>query len=887
MEQHTQPPRWAIDFLEWFCPDPLFECILGDLLEQFDADLEVHGGRIARRQFVWNVFRFFRPGIVLRNKFKLKIINTIMLSGYFKVAMRNIQKRKLYSFINAFGLSIGIAFCTLIWLFIQDEHSFDKFHANKDQIYRLEEKSYDRWMVEGEDPYRRSAYLQTGLREVLKDEVPEVQLATRYNSGARGIVRYGDKIFTERLTYVDDDFFRMFSFPLIKGNADKLFEHKQEVVLTPAMVEKYFGDEDPVGKVIEIDVNGANTYTVTGVISEAPANSSLSYQILIPQQNRPYYERNLDKWGNYSTPTFVQLAEGTTPQQFSASLDRIIDKYMAENLKQWREESNIPADVKVLTIEFTNLADIHLYKEVSWEKVSDPQYSLILGGIAVLILLIACINYISLALTTSAARRTEVGIRKAVGAQKGQLVYQFGFESQVLAFMSMFIGIGLVILFLPSFNEFTNKQIALTSTNLPEVMAVSFGVTLVVGLLAGSYPALFLSSFKPVQVLRGHFTSRVKAGFTRPLVVLQFALSAFLVISSVIMYRQMHYVTTKDLGFNQEQILAVPTQTGWNEEANQMVARFRNRMEQEPVVTAVAGTSSSFNQGWSRYGYKIEGEQKASYVYAVDPYYIPALEIKLVEGRNFDENIPSDSNAVIINEALARDMGWEQPLEEHLNWREDTVGAGAKVIGVVEDYHFLSLERAIEPMFLTMDKENAGYLTTMMVKISSDDIPAAIEKVEAAWKELAPDKPFDYSFVDEDVARQYASYERWMNIMGLSTGFAILISCLGLFGLAGINAMNRTKEIGIRKVMGAELMNIFVLLNRQYIWLAFIAFVLAAPLSWYVMEQWLSDFQFAIEIGWGLFALSMAAGLLIALFTVSYHAIKAATASPAETLKYE
>ncbi|ELR70000.1 putative FtsX-related transmembrane transport protein [Fulvivirga imtechensis AK7] len=887
MKTQVQPPKWAIDFLEGFCPDGLFECILGDLLEQFDADVEQYGDKKARRMFVWQVFRFFRPGIILRNKFKLKIINTIMLSSYFKVAIRNMQKRKLYSFINAFGLSIGIAFCMLIYLFIQDEKSFDQFHVNKENIYRLEEKSYDTWKKDNEDPYRRSAYLQTGLREVLKDELREVKMATRYNSGASGIVRYGDKIFTEKLTYVDGDFFKMFSFPLIQGNADKLFEHKQEVVLTPAIAEKYFGDEDPMGKTIEIDVNGNNSYTVTGIINKAPANSSLNFELLIPQQNRPYYDRNLDQWASYSTPTFVQLAKNTDLQQFSDNLDKIVDKYMSEDLRNWRERGNIPSDIKVLEIEYTNLSDIHLHKAVSWEKASDPQYSLILGGIAVLILLIACINYVSLALTTSTSRRIEVGIRKAIGAQKGQLVYQFGFESLALAIVSMVIGLGLVVLFLPAFNEFTNKSMALTATSLLELGAITLILTLFVGLIAGSYPALFLSSFRPAQVLKGGFTSRLKVGFTKPLVVLQFALSAFLIISSVIMYRQMQYVTTKDLGYNQDQILAIPTQTGWNEEANKMVSRFRNRMQQDPAVISVAGTSSSFNQGWSQYGYEIDGEQKDAYVYAVDPYYIPTLEIELADGRNFDERIASDSNAVIINEALARDMGWEQPLEKHLNWRNDSTGLGAKVIGVVKNYHFLSLERDIEPMFLTMDKENAGYLTTMMVKIAGDDIPAALEAVRTGWKGLAPDKPFDYTFVDEDVARQYASHQRWMSIMGLSTGFAILISCLGLFGLAGINAVNRTREIGIRKVMGAELMNIFVLLNRQYVWLALIAFTLAAPLSYYVMDKWLSDFKFAISMSWELFALSMGAGLFVALLTVSYHAIRTAMVNPAETLKYE
>lgn len=813
-----------------------------------------------------------------------------MIGNYFKVAGRNIRKRKFYSFINAFGLSIGLAFCMLIALYIQDEKEFDQFNENKSSIYRIEEKSFDTWQHDSADPYRQSAWLQTGLAPTLKDELSEVKYATRYNSDSRGIFRYEEKVFTESLTYVDADFFKMFSFPLIKGNADRIFLDKSEIVLTPAIVTKYFGDVDPIGKTIRIDDEGEKLYTVTGVIEPAPTNSSIHYEILIPQENRPYYDRNLANWGNYNTPTFVQLIPEVNLTTFKTNLDKIVEKYMGEKLEKWRKEAvvSIPADVKMMEYLFTALPDMHLKKEISWEKVSDPQYSLILGGIALLIMLIACINYISLSLTTSASRRIEVGVRKVVGAQRNQLVYQFSFESLMLAFASMVIGAFLVVLFLPAFNEFTNKGIELTSTKVIQLLSIGFILTTIVGLLAGSYPSLFLSRFKPAQVLKGGFTSRLQAGFTKPLVVLQFALSAFLIISSVMMYRQMNFITTKDLGYSKDQVLVIPTQTGWNEQANRVVEQFRVRTLAEPAIASVTGTSSSFNQGYSRYGYKIKDEQKSAYVYAVDPFYISTLDIKLVDGRNFDSAIVSDTTGILVNEALVRDMKWTDPLNEYLNWKEDSVGLGSPIIGIVKDYHFLSLERDFEPMFLSMDKKNIGYLTTLMVRLKSNDVVGGLTKVKAIWTELFPDKPFDYSFLDEDVAKQYKSYQRWMSIMGLATGFAILISCLGLFGLAGINAVNRTKEIGIRKVMGADLRSIFILLNREFILLAIVAFCLAAPLSWWFITTWyLKDFTYKATIGWELFALSMGAGLLLALLTVSYHAIKAALINPAETLKYE
>lgn len=813
-----------------------------------------------------------------------------MIGNYIKVASRNILKRKLYSFINAFGLSVGIAFCVLIFLFIQDEKSFDQFHANKNLIYRLEEKSYDTWQhLNPKDPYLRSAYLMKPLMQSVKDELPEVTYATRYNPGGTSIVKNGDRIFSEKgITYVDADFFKMFSFRMLAGNPDNIFKGKLEAAITPEIAKKYFGEESPLGKPLHIDTENEKEFIVAAIIEAAPANSSLSYSILVPQENSSHYKNNMKQWGNFNTPTFVQLVPGANLTNFKSNLDKVIQKHMGDKLEKWRKESSvpIPADAKLLELEFTPLADVHLKKEIGWDKVSDPQYSMILGGIALLILLIASINYVSLALTTSASRKTEVGIRKVAGAQKKQLVWQFTIESVVLALLSMFIGIGLVFLFLSPFNEFTGKGIVISLVNVAPVLMVSLALTVFIGLLAGSYPALFLSEFNPAMVLKGTFTSKVNAGFTKPLVVVQFALSAFLIMSSLIMYRQMKFVTTKDLGYNQEQILVIPTQAGYGKESNVVVEQFRTRLQQEPSVVSVAGTGLSFAQGYSRYGYKIKGEQKSAYVYSVDAYYLPTLGAQIIQGRNFDTQIAADSNAVIVNEALVRDMKWKEPLNEYLNYNEDSVGLGAKVIGVVKDYHYLSLEKNIEPMFLSMNK-NLGYLTSLLVKVTPGEIPAKIETLRKAWKELQPDKPFEYTFLDEDVARQYQLYQRWMNIMGLSTGFAILICCLGLFGLSGINALNRTKEMGIRKVMGANVNTIFILLNRQFVWLALVAFIVATPISWFVMNRWLKDFQYKITIGWELFAVSMLIGALVALATVSYHAIKTAWLNPAETLKNE
>lgn len=882
----ASPPRLFLRFLEWFCPPELYEGVEGDLLEQFDTDVDKHGVRIARRKFMWNVIRFCRPGIFLRNKFSFHLINTVMIENYITVASRNLAKRKLYSFINALGLSIGMAFCILIYLFIVDEKSFDQFHTNKDRIYRMHGIEYSDARAKdpkADGPFEKLAFMQIGLAPAMKAELPEVEYATHFCSRT-SIVRHEDKVFRESFVYVDADFFKMFSFPLLKGNRDKIFATVDEVVLTPAMAEKYFGDKDPIGEMITLD---DKLLTITGVMEAPPANSSLNFQMLVPITGwGGYNDHNLSNWINQGFPTFVQLHASANEIGFKAKLDQLTERYMGDLLKQWRERNKVPKEYKPYEIGFTKLTDIHFQKEVGWDKVSDRQYSWILGGIAVLILLIACINYISLALTTSARRRMEVGIRKVIGAHKRQLVYQFCFESVMLALISMVIGIGLVVLFLPAFNQFTGKEIDLHVQDLLILVGVGATLALTVGLLAGSYPALFLSRFRPAQVLRGGFTARLQAGFTRPLVVLQFAVSAFLIISSVIMYRQMHFVTTKDLGYDQHQVVIIATQTGRGDTVN-VSERFRQKaLSGNLSVSAVTATNYPFAIGdYMVYGFRDGEEGKTAYGYTVDPYFVRTMGIQVLKGRDFDASNPADEHkTVVVNEAMVKYMKWQDPVGERLMIGRDTLGL--RVIGVVKDFHFLSLQEDINPMFLTID-QHFGKMDYILARISPDNIPATLEQIRKDFAEVAPNRPFEYSFMDDNIAKQYASFQRWTGIMGLSTGFAILISCLGLFGLAGINAVNRTREVGIRKVMGAGLRDIFILLNKQFAWLSVIAFVLAAPLSWYAMQQWLDSFRFHITVGWELIGVSMLAGLVVALATVSYHALKAASVNPADTLKYE
>lgn len=876
--KEKEPPKLVFRFLAWFCPPVLYEGIEGDLLESYQTDVGNLGKSRANIQLIFNVLKFFRPGIILRNRFRIELMNTAMVGNYFKVAARSMAKRKLYSFINAFGLSIAIAFCTLIYLFIQDERSFDQFHKNKAKICLMYGVNYTGNVERKNDEplFQKTYHMQMGLAAAMKADLAQVEFATHFCKTQKTL-SYKESIFKEDITYVDADFFKMFSFTLVNGNRAKLFEKDDEIVVTMDAAKKYFGRVDVLNELLMVE---AKSYTVTGVIENPPANSSVQFSVLLPIQSwKTYNDSRFTTWFYQSYPTFVQLHEHADETALRAGIQKIKEKHMGVALRDMQASSNVPDNLPFYDINYVKLTDVHMQKELNFNRASDPQYAFILSGIAILILAIACINYILLSLTTSIKRRTEVGVRKAIGALRRQLIYQFSMESVILSVLSSVLGAGLVWLFLPAFNRFTGKAIEWQNVNLIPVLMIILGCSIMIGLLAGAYPSLHLSGFKPMQVLRGPAV-RLSANFSKPLLVVQLVLSSFLIICSVIMYRQMEFVTTKDLGYNQYQLLVIPTQAKRNEN-HDFIERFRQRCSSNPDVVAIAAADYDFGgTNFFRVGYDAEDKRSMEvYVLSVDPYFLETIQIEVIKGRNFTVADGMDTvHSIIVNEAFVHNARMDNPIGCYVP------GLSSRIIGVVKDFHFASLEREIDPMFLAIENEG---LNNMLVRISGNNIGKTVSQLRRVFNEVASDKPFEYSFVDERVAQQYASYNRWTNAMGLSTLFAILISCLGLFGLSGINAVNRTKEIGIRKVMGAKLSNIFILLNKQYVFYAFIAFTLAIPLSWYAMNQWLESFKFAIGMGWEIFAFSILAGLAIALLTVSYHAIKAALINPADTLKHE
>ena len=818
-----------------------------------------------------------------------------MVKNYIKIALRNLRKQKLYSLINIFGLTLGITCCIVIYLFIEDEYSYDRFHENAENIYRVEQLRYDKLKSEIEpapfydaklpEGMSKSPWLPLPLGPAIADLLPEIEHYIRLDE-SNFIIRNGERSFEQDILLVDPAFFEVFTFPLIKGSAQSVLSDPGNVVLTPETARKFFGSEDPMGKTLIATIhNEEKLFTVTGVAETPPSNSSIPFTMVAHIENKPFYEFNIERWTSFNTPLFVELIPGADIKEFEAKLNDFAEERYAESWQGRRDRLGLPGDATVAEFIISPITGIHLDASAEWINVSNPLYSYILGAIAILILIIACINYIALALARSSGRAKEVGIRKASGAQRTQIALQFWGETQLLTFLAMVAGVCLAELVLPLFNDLAGKTLSINYLDDAAFLGVLLGITFITGLIAGSYPALVLSRFQPVKVLKGLNTFQFKPRLTKALLVVQYGLSIFLIISSITMFKQLDYVSSKELGYNEEQVIFVPTHTGWNEEGTKLMERYRDVLKAIPGVNNVSGMAPALTTGSNVYAFGVDGEEKRSFIYYADEQLVNTLGIELLSGRNFSEDRPSDvTGSIIVNESLVESMGWENPIGQLLPWKgEDNPST---VIGVVKDFHFLSLESEIEPMLFHMDPEQGG-VAEIAVKIEQGMIAQTLPEMEAAWAEVAPYTPFNYWFLDDAVERQYEQYRQWLDIMGISTLMAILIACLGLFGLAGLTAVNKTKEIGIRKVLGAGINQIILLLNKDIVKLILISLVFAAPVSWYIMEQWLSDFAYRIDIGVGVMVLSAVSALVIALLTVSYHSIKAATVNPVESLRSE
>ncbi|NUO80605.1 ABC transporter permease [candidate division KSB1 bacterium] len=809
-----------------------------------------------------------------------------ILGNYFTLTIRNLLRQKVYTAINIAGLAIGMSCCLIILMIVADELSYDRFHKNADRLYRvtLDAHVQDREFITA----RSSGPVAPSLRESL----PEVEAATHIR--ARGgtpvsdcAVRYGDKAFNEYLLFfADSSFFKVFSCEVLEGDVNTFLTQPNTIVITEVTARKYFGAEPALGKTLEVD--GRSQFMICGVVKEFPQQSHWRFSLLASLVGRTISER--DNWLNNSWSTYVLLKKGASREQAEATFQAIVEKNVRPAVEEelggnWSE---MKSQGMYYRYRFQPVTSIHLHSRLDEEVFPPGNAATVyaLGMIAVFILLIACINFMNLATARSARRAKEVGVRKVLGSQALQLIFLFVGEAALLAALAMLVSLGLMELALPVVNSIASKSLSLETFTNPPALAGLVAFTILVGVLAGSYPAFVLSSFQPANVLKGELRSGMRSGRMRSaLVVLQFAISIALMVGTMAVYRQLQFIRTRDLGFDKEQMLVVDNTWLLGRSKAQS---FKETLLSRPGVTAAAFTQNLPGNDIGSAAYWREGDNASSLIMLrqlwCDYDFLNVMGVRLKEGRFFNREFTTDSStAVVINERAASLLGYERPVGRKLN---GFFGDGEKaldIIGVTEDVHYEPLHQPILPMVALISR---GAPTRIVLRVRGD-IPAVIRDVEEQWKTFSGGQPFTTYFLDDRLERYYRADQALGKLFGIFAGVGIFISCLGLLGLVTYATEQRTKEIGIRKTLGATTPSIVGLLSKEFVKLVVVANLIAWPLSYYFINGWLQDFAYRIDLSWGVFVLAGGLALVIALLTVSAQTIKAALSNPVEALRYE
>ena len=813
-----------------------------------------------------------------------------MLKQYIRIAIRNLLKQKGLSLINILGLSIGIACFSLFLLYVLNEFTFDRFHKDADQIYRV----YRATEQMGDQPKEADVYLPMPVGPAMKEDLPDVEEYVRMSEAWRDdFVRIGDKISQLQVTFADPNFFTFFSFPLAKGNAASVLSNQNSLVLTEETATRLFGSQDAIGKVVEIKLEEEFVpFVVSGIAIAPPANSSIVFKALgnyhyLP--NTKQGKRSQNNWNRASYPTYVRLKKGSRLAGDVKTLSVFRKKYYPNEEAELRKAGYWKANYPPIAFRLQPMKSIHTNVEISggWIEPVAPKTLWILISLAAGVLLIACINFTTLSIGRSAGRSREVGIRKVVGGRRKELITQFLLEALLLTILSAVIGIVLGNLLLPFFNSLSGRNLVFSFARYPELLWLMILLVLIVGLIAGSYPALVLAAFNPINVLK----QKIKVGgsnlFTRSLVTFQFVLSVGLIISTLVILQQLNYMRSRNPGFNKENVIMVDAS---GTDSKKVFPIFKQAANSIPQVASISGAELGLGEGtgWSRSGFDYKGKQKQVFEYHVDENYIPLLNMQLLAGRNFDAQISSDTvNSVIVNEAMVTDMGWtlKNAVGQRLTGYSEDEQHTPIVIGVVKNFNFLTMKEKIQPQ---MFQHFATYTPfRYFVKLKPGNPHDALSKLEAAWKTAEPELPFNFSFLDERLNRFYAAEARWSNIVGWAGGISIFLACLGLLGLASLSVVNRTKEIGIRKVLGASVTGIVGLISKEFLKLVIIAFVIAVPIAWYFMNKWLQDFEYRINLTAWIFILAGIVAVMIALVTVGTQALKAALSNPVQALRNE
>lgn len=803
-----------------------------------------------------------------------------MLKNNFKIALRNILKHKGFSIINISGLAIGIACSILIFLFASYELSYDSFHEKGNRIYRLAVRA-----LIGDTKIRQT-YSSAITFTKLLEEFPEIETGVKFLRLGRVPVKIDDRTFYEAKIYaVDSTFYDVFTIPLIHGNPRKALAQPNTIVLSKNTALKYFGRTDIIGSLVTGNFTtrtGEKLYKVTGVSENVPNNSHFHYDILVSSTSFPSYI-NSTGWSNNNFISYIVLQKGNSQKELQAKLMPFTRKYMGEaRFDEWVAKGNY------WEYYLQPLRDIHLTSDLNgeFEANGNKTYVYIFFAISVIILLIACINFMNLSTAKSSVRAKEVGMRKVVGSQRSKLVWQFLNESILLSFISLGLGIGIVKLLLPFYRDLIGRQIEFHFFDNPFVLPALFLLGIVVGVLSGSYPAFILSSFKPITVLRSRF-SESKGGLwiRNALIIFQFSISIFLIISTLVIYNQLKLFQNIKLGFDKEQVLIINNPGILTDKVN----TFKEVLRNQTGIKDVSGSNTLPGQSFSNIGFGAEGVEKSFTLNlcVCDQNFLETLKLKLTTGRFFSRDFKTDSAAAILNQKAVELLGWENPIGKKINnW--GTRRGNFTVIGVIEDYHYESLHQEIRPMALLL---SGGYYKrterNISIRLNSENISETIKTIENTWNHFSLNMPFEYSFLDQDYDNLYINEKQTRKLFTIFSFLAIFIACLGLFGLASFIAERKTKEIGIRKVLGASVPGLIGRLGINFTKWVLIANIIAWPVAWFAMNKWLQNFAYKVEIEIVLFIFAGLLSMVIALLTVSYQAVKAAVANPAQALRYE
>lgn len=794
-----------------------------------------------------------------------------MIKNLFLVAIRHFKKDKGYSLLNILGLSIGITFSLLLVFYVMDELSYDRYHKNADRIFRV--VSY----VNEPENKMKWASTQFPLAPTLKKDYPEVEQAARFVNADRAMYKNGDKQFyEEKIFYADSNLFKIFTYKFLQGNAETALMEPNSMVLTKSLAEKYYGKgSNAVGQ--SLQNNQGDIYKITGVVEDVPKNSHIIFNGLISVNTLP--ADFADNWGQFNYYTYVLVKPKTDIAAFEKKLLPMYDKYMASIFSKY----NIKIHYGVQPI-----TAIHLRSDMQGEPedLGSMSYIYIFSAVALFMLIIACINYMNMATARSARRAKEIGIRKVAGSTKSQLVAQFLSESVLITIISLLISLVAIYFLLPYFNTLSGKFISFGSLFNITTLLILFAIILFVGLLGGSYPAFYLAKFQPLAVLKGPLAkSSGNVVLRRILVVTQFSISMVMLICTWVVYGQLQYMKTKDLGFNKEQLLSVVA--NGNGDIRGKISAFQNEIRKNPAVVSVSAAQASPGGNNINFNlFSVESKtgfvEKGIDVYGIDENYLKNLGITLLKGRDFS-GLPDTLNSILVNESMVKDFGWEEPLGKKVKFPGDTSGRYLQVVGVIKDFHVKSLYNPIAPLILNYRPNSRE----VQVKLGAGNITATVASIEKTWKTIFPELPFQYTFLDQDFNSQYAADQKRGKIFTSFSTLTIIITCLGLLGLIAFTTEQRSKEISIRKVMGAGTTNIVSLIAKNFVFLVLLSCLIAFPVAYYFMHKWLDVFPYKEGLKLSTFLLSALVVLIIAMITVSFHTIRVAISNPVKSLRSE